>query len=110
MKFKLMILTIFFTFLIYGCINSSNFEVKTKSESQDLNQIFQVKSPLQVGDSPYDFTVVTTEGKAVRLSDFTKNKKPLIVYFFATWCPWCAKDYAALSKVYNNYENDVAIL
>ena len=28
----------------------------------------------------------------------------------ATWCPWCAKDYAALSKVYKNYENNVSII
>src|SRR3989338_6402710 len=92
MKISL-ILTVFLFFLIYGCTNN-----------------FQVKSELQIGDEPYDFTVVTTEGKAVRLSDFTENKKPVIVYFFATWCPWCAKDYAALSKVYKNYEDEVGIL
>jgi thiol-disulfide isomerase/thioredoxin len=69
-----------------------------------------VKSSLQLGDSPYDFTVVTTEGKAIRLKDFIDNKKPVIVYFFTTWCPWCAKDYAALSKVYKDYNNDVSII
>ncbi|MBI3026994.1 TlpA family protein disulfide reductase [Candidatus Woesearchaeota archaeon] len=93
----------------YGCTQNS-VELKTKSEPQQLNQIFQVKSPLQIGDESYDFTVVTTEGKSIRLSDFIEDKKPVIVYFFTTWCPWCAKDYAALSKVYKNYENDVTIL
>ncbi|MBI2647553.1 TlpA family protein disulfide reductase [Candidatus Woesearchaeota archaeon] len=102
------IIFVIFTFFIYGCAN--NLETKIKSEPQQLNQIFQVKSPLQVGDSPYNFTVVTTEGKAVRISDFIENKKPIIIYFFATWCPWCAKDYAALSKVYKNYEDKVSIL
>jgi peroxiredoxin len=96
-------------FLINSCTNK-NLESKTKSETQELNQVFQVKSPLQIGDVPYDFTVVTTEGKVVRLSDFIENKKPVIVYFFATWCPWCAKDYAALSKVYPDYEDKVNII
>jgi len=109
MKISL-IVAIFFTFLIYGCTNTTNLESKTKSEAQQLNQVFKVQAPLQIGDTPYDFIVVTTDGKAVRLSDFIENKKPVIVYFFATWCPWCAKDYAALSKVYKDYANNVGIV
>jgi len=104
--FLLIIITVAFA---YSC-TQNNVELKTKEVKQELNQVFQVKSPLKIGDSTYDFTVVTTEGKAVRLSDFIENKKPIIVYFMATWCPYCARDYAALSKVYKNYENDVAIL
>ena len=68
----------------YGC-TQNNVELKAKEVKQELNQIFQVKAPLQVGDEPYNFTVVTTEGKAIRLSDFIEDKKPVIVYFFATW-------------------------
>ena len=112
MKISL-IAAIFLIFLIYGCTNGNknetNLELKTKAESQELNQVFQVKSQLQVGDAPYDFTVVTTEGKAVRLSDFL-GRKPVIVYFMATWCPYCARDFAALSKVYKDYENKVAVI
>ncbi len=93
----------------YGC-TQNNVESKTKSEPQQLNQVFQVKSPLQIGDSPYDFTIVTTDGKVARLSDFTEQNKPVIVYFFATWCPWCAKDYVALSKVYKDYVDKVSII
>ena len=109
MKFRLFAL-IFFIFFIYGCTNSTNLELKTKSEIQELNQVFQVKAPLQVGDEPYDFTVVTTEAKAVRLRDFIEQKKPVIVYFMATWCPYCARDYAALSKIYRDYEDKVSIV
>ena len=28
----------------------------------------------------------------------------------ATWCPWCAKDYAALSKVYKKYEDNMTFI
>ena len=107
MKINL-IVVMFFIFFIYGCTN--NLESKSTTVNQELNQVFTVKSELKIGDEPYNFTVVTTEGKAVRLSDLIGQKKPVIVYFFATWCPWCAKDYAALSKVYKNYENKVSIL
>lgn len=108
-KYFLIFIIVISSLFINGCIQK-DVELKTKSETQELNQVFQVKSPLQVGDAPYDFVVVTTEGKAVRLYDFIENKKPIIVYFMATWCPWCAKDYAALSKVYKNYEDKVSIL
>ena len=101
----IMVLAVF----AYGC-TQNNVELKTKSENQELNYLALVTSTLQTDDKPPDFTVVTTEGKVVRLSDFMEQKKPVIVYFFATWCPWCAKDYAALSKVYKNYEDKVSIL
>ena len=107
-KKLILVLIIPLVFFVVGCTN--NLESKSTAVNQELNQVFQVKSPLQVGDEPYDFVVVTTEGKAVRLKDFIYNKKPVIVYFMATWCPWCAKDYAALSKVYKDYENNISMI
>ena len=108
-KKLILVLMIPLVFFVVGCTNN-NLESKSTSINQELNQVFQVKSPLQVGDAPYDFVVVTTDGKAVRLKDFAEQKKPVIVYFMATWCPWCAKDYAALSKVYQDYEDKVSII
>ena len=108
-NFKLLILIAIFIFLINSCANK-DLELKTKSENQELNQVFQVKSPLQIGDAPYDFTVVATDAKVVRLGDFIEEKKPVIVYFMATWCPWCAKDYTALSKVYKEYDDKVSMI
>ena len=105
MKINL-IVVMFFIFFIYGCVN--NLELKTKAVTQDLNQISTIGT--EIGNIPPDFVVVTTEGKAVRLGDFQENKRPVIVYFMATWCPYCAQDYQALSKVYKNYENNVSII
>ena len=108
-KKLILVLMIPLVFFVVGCTNN-NLESKSTAVNQELNQVFQVKAPLQMGDEPYDFVVVTTEGKAVRLKDFAEQKKPVIVYFMATWCPWCAKDYAALSKVYKDYEDKVSIV
>lgn len=112
MKSRNLIIAIigFFIFFIYGCSTTNNLESKTSSDTQELNQVFKVKSPLQVGDAPYDFAVVTTDGKSARLNDFIERKKPVIVYFMATWCPFCAKDFAALSKIYKSYEDKVSII
>ena len=104
MKFKIFALIIFALF-IYGCVN--NLELKTKYVNQELSQVTTIGT--EIGNTPPDFTVVTTDGQVASLSDFTKNHKPVIVYFMATWCPYCAQDYAALSKVYKNYESNVSI-
>ena len=105
MKFKIFALIIFALF-IYGC--ATNLDLKTKYATQELSQVTTIGT--EIGNIPPDFTVVTTDGQVASLSDFTKNHKPVIVYFMATWCPYCAQDYAALSKVYKNYENNVSIV
>lgn len=91
----------------YGCIQN-NLELKTKSVAQELNQAVVIGT--EISNTPPDFTVVTTEGKAVRLSDFIEQQKPVIVYFMATWCPFCAEDYQELSKVYKDYGGNVSFL
>jgi len=113
MRIKLIILLIAIALLFYSCKNNDSdslgkLELKTSSAAQPLNQVSTIGS--EIGNAPIDFTVVTTDGKAVRLNDFTENKMPVLVYFMATWCPWCAQDYAALSKVYRGYESNVSIL
>ena len=99
---------IMFIFFIYGCTNASNLELKTKSVTQELSQVTTIGN--EIGNIPPDFAIIATEGNTVRLRDFKENKKPVIVYFMATWCPYCAQDYKALSKVYKKYENNVSIV
>lgn len=108
MRIKYFLFIIAILFLSYGCSQNNNLELKTKSVAQELNQVSTIGT--EIGNIPPAFTVVTTDGKAVRLSDFTGQQKPIIIYFMATWCPFCAEDYRELSKVYRNYENNVSIL
>lgn len=103
-NFRIILIMVFFIFLINSCTNK-NLELKTASVTQELEQVSQIGT--NIGDTPPDFAVITSEGKVVTLRDLIKQQKPIIIYFFATWCPWCAKDYAALSKDYKNYEDKV---
>jgi len=61
------------------------------------------------GNLAPDFTVTTTDGKTITLSDLT-NDKPTVLYFFATWCPNCARDLAAAKDVYPQYSDKVNFL
>lgn len=98
---------------IISCTNqssetSNNLELKSKSENQELNQVQVIGT--RIGEIPPDFTVVSTEGKVIRLNDLMKEKKPIIIYFMATWCPYCAEDYATLSGFYKNYEDNLTFI
>lgn len=106
--FIMLAIVIFFAIVIYKFSSQDKLESKYSSVTQDLNQVQAIGT--RVGLAPPDFTAITTEGKSIRLQDFVEQKKPVIVYFMATWCPWCAKDYTALSKVYGNYEDNITFI
>ncbi len=45
-----------------------------------------------------DFTVYDAEGQAIRLSDF--KGKPVVVNFWATWCPYCIQELPDFETAY----------
>lgn len=62
-----------------------------------------------VGQTPPDFTVTTTDGRAIKLSEFA-SERPTVLYFMATWCPFCASDYRTLEQVFPEYEGKINFL
>jgi thiol-disulfide isomerase/thioredoxin len=44
------------------------------------------------------------EGQLVKSSDFLG--KPLVIHFWATWCPYCKKLQPGLDKLYQKYQVD----
>src|SRR3989338_5210648 len=106
--FAILVIIILSAIAIYVSSSKDKLEEKSTTVYQNLNQVQVIGT--RVGQAPSDFVVITTERKSVRLYDIIERKKPVIVYFMATWCPWCAKDYAALSKVYTKYEDNLTFI
>lgn len=52
-----------------------------------------------------DFEVTTIEGNTVSLQQSMEENKPTVVYFTASWCPICAKNWPVLSKLYPEYKD-----
>lgn len=55
-----------------------------------------------------DFTVYDANGKAVKLSDF--KGKPIVLNFWASWCPPCKAELPDFNKAYKEYGDCVMFL
>lgn len=57
-----------------------------------------------------EFTATTIDGKTVSMSSYLSNGKPTLVYFMASWCPTCAKNWPSLNKIYTEYGDKANII
>ena len=57
--------------------------------------------------SEYDATVYTADGEAVKLSQIA-NGKPLVINFWATWCPYCVKEFPDYKTLLSEYGDSVS--
>ena len=61
------------------------------------------------GDSKApDFTVVDGTGAEVKLSDFVG--KPVVLNFWASWCPPCKAEMPDFEEAYKKYKDDVVFM
>jgi len=57
-----------------------------------------------------DFTATTITGETVSSEAFFSSGKPTVVYFMASWCPSCAKNWPSLNTIYTEYNDKVNIV
>ncbi len=55
-----------------------------------------------------DFDMVDSDGNAVKLSDYFG--KPIVVNFWATWCPYCIDEMPDFENVYKDVGDDVQFI
>jgi peroxiredoxin len=95
---KFGIATLFSALLLLGACSSENSE-STENNNVDSEQSELTKAP--------DFEVETLQGDTVSLQKTMAEDKPLMVYFTASWCPICAKNWPVLSEVYPDFKDQV---
>lgn len=59
-------------------------------------EISLFKPPFKVGDPVWDFELPDMEGRKVKLSNY--KGKVILLFFFATWCPYCSAEAPYLEK------------
>ncbi|MDL2310610.1 TlpA family protein disulfide reductase [Peptostreptococcaceae bacterium OttesenSCG-928-C18] len=89
--------------------STTNTEI-TSAESTEITETTEVinEEGFEVGDIAPDFNVKLLSGETVKLTDF--RGKPVLLNFWATWCPPCQYEMPDFQKLYNEYGDNLIIL
>lgn len=63
---------------------------------------------LRVGNIAPDFSVTRIDGSTIKLSDL--RGKPVMINFWATWCPPCVKELPYIANIAQNRSDEITVL
>lgn len=83
-----------------GQTNKTETTVPTETEPPETESLNKNNAP--------NFTVLDKDGNRIGLSD--KFGKPIVINFWATWCPPCKQELPDFDKLYREYGNKVTFM
>ena len=63
-----------------------------------------------VGDIIRDFTVRTTDGDSITLSEVLKTKKAVLINFWYSTCSPCINEFPYMQSAYDKYKDDIEVI
>jgi len=96
--FLLIISTLFAAIIFSACSSDQDQTSRVDSEQQSA------------ADKAPDFEVTTIDGQTISLQQSLEDGKPVVVYFTASWCPTCARNWPAMSEVYPEYKDKLTMV
>lgn len=64
----------------------------------------------QLGDIMHDFTLTTTDGSTITLSEVLKNKKGVLINFWYSTCSPCINEFPYMNSAYEKYSDDIEVI
>lgn len=83
---------------------STSAQTTSSSSTPNASSSASQEAP-QLAD--FDATVYTIGGEPVELSQIA-NGKPLVINFWATWCPYCVKEFPDYQTILSEYGDRVS--
>lgn len=100
-KTKTIVAIVGFIILIIGASTAYKFISKNyKPESSNSIPTDEIRSE--------NFSVTDREGNIVQLSDYAG--KPIVINFWASWCPPCKEEMPDFNNVYGKVKDDVVFM
>ncbi len=91
-------------FVVFMLVVSVGYQFLTANFNNDSNNVDQNIS----GQTAKDFTVIDVDGKEVSLSNF--KGKPVVVNFWASWCPPCKEEMPFYNEVFKELGGEVQFM
>lgn len=116
-KVKLLLLIALSVFLVTSCSNKKEDDTKenTKAVVETNNEVEEENDDTNTdgegfneGNTAPDFDVKILGNEKVKLSDY--RGKPVLLNFWATWCPPCKKEMPDLQKLHEEFGEELVIL
>lgn len=70
--------------------------------------VFAQRAKIRKGNAAPDFSVKMTDGTEISLSDL--RGKPVLLHFWATWCPPCVRELPHIANIAADRSDDITVL
>ena len=88
-----------------GCkINKTAKEISPSLSGNEELEEFGIS----IGEKAPDFELKNYDGKTIKLSDYKGS--PIVLDFFATWCPFCNNEMPRIQKIVNILQTQKVLL
>jgi len=82
--------------------------------NQNINSYGSIRGQANIGSNAgnrlaLDFSLAKLGGETISVSEF-RGKKPVVVDFWASWCPNCRRDMPNLNRFYEKYKDKVEVI
>ncbi|SDS45918.1 peroxiredoxin family protein [Christiangramia echinicola] len=99
------------TLVLFSACNFGNSKSSEKQEEISAKEENELQQEAENKNTSLkkapDFEVNTINGKKISLEQSLAENKPMMIYFTASWCPMCAKNWPAIAEVYPEYKDKV---